>query len=337
MIIYDPQLRPDFRDFGILLPIAADKQSRIVHALRSDPQTAATAERFLTGPDYAPVGRDEIGLAHSPEYTEKIYSEGLEEALMTAYELIDQDGNYHRYDPSIAKRPLTELREAMLRYVGGVHQACRIALQTGHAFFLGGGTHHARADAGTGFCLVNDAVIALRMLQRDRLARTAWIIDVDCHKGDGTACLTHGDDTIRTLSIHMAHGWPLDGPRFLPDGTQSPHFTPSDIDIPIEETEARSYNDRLRRGLEQLATFPRPDLAIVLSGVDPWEHDELPSTAPLRLTAEEIYERDCMLSDFLSDLRLPRAYLTAGGYGSRSWELYVPFLRRLLSDWSAAT
>ncbi len=334
MILHDENLRPAFRDFGILLPIASDKQKRIVNALREDPQTAPQLDRFLTTPDYAVVGPDEVALAHSAEYTARLYSDELEEVLIYTYELIDESGNYHRYDPAVATRPLGELRDSMLRYVAGAHQVCRIALQTGHGFFLGGGTHHARRETGSGFCLINDAVVALRMLQRDGELRTAWIIDVDCHKGDGTACLTEGDNTIRTLSIHMAHGWPLDGPRYLPDGTRNPPFTPSDIDIPIEEHEADQYNERLRKGLDHLAQFPAPDLAVVLSGVDPWEHDELPSTAVLKLTAEQLHERDNIVYDFLRQRAIPHAYLTSGGYGTRSWQLYVPILRRMLLDWA---
>ncbi|TVR35090.1 MAG: histone deacetylase [Spirochaetaceae bacterium] len=335
MIVYDENLRPAFRDFGILIPIAADKQKRIVEALRDDPKTAALLERFLIGPDYAAVGAEEVALVHSPEYTARLYSDELEQVLMETFELVDESGNYHRYDPSLAVRPLSQLRDAVLRYVAGVHQTCRIALQTGHGFFLGGGTHHARRETGSGFCLINDAVIALRMLQRDAALKTAWIIDVDCHKGDGTACLTHGDDSIRTLSIHMARGWPLDGPQYLPDGTLNPPFTPSDIDIPIEEDQAEHYNQRLRHGLEQLSQFPTPDLVVVLSGVDPWEHDQLPSTEPLKLSAEQLAERDTLVYNFLQQRGVAYAYLTAGGYGERSFQLYLPILRQMLSDWAA--
>jgi acetoin utilization deacetylase AcuC-like enzyme len=334
MILYDENLRPPFREFGVLLPISADKNRRIVTALREDPKVGALLDRYLIGPDFAKIGSDEVGLAHTPEYTAQLHGDGLERALLTAFELIDETGAYYRYDPAIAVRPLSELREVTYRYVAGVHQACRAALTEKDCFFLGGGTHHARADTGTGFCLVNDTVIAIRMLQRDRLIRTAWIVDVDCHKGDGTACLTEGDDTIRTLSIHMAHGWPLDGPEYFADGRLNPHFTPSDIDIPVESDQARDYNRLLREGLDRLSRFERPDLVVVLSGVDPWEHDELPSTAVLKLTADELYERDVMLYTFLEGLGIPRAYLTAGGYGAHSWERYVPFLRWLLLRWA---
>ncbi len=334
MILYDEHLRPPFRDYGVLLPISADKNRKIVSALREDPEVGQRFDRYVIGPDYAPIGRDELALAHDRAYVDRLYGDGLERALMAAFELIDEKGAYHRYDPSIATRPLSELREVTLRYVAGVHQACRVALKGGVCFFLGGGTHHARAEAGTGFCLVNDAVVSLRMLQRAGAIRTAWIIDVDCHKGDGTACLTAGDPSITTLSIHMAHGWPLDGPERLPDGSLNPHFTPSDIDIPVEEDQARDYNRLLRAGLDRLAAeAPRPDIVVVLSGVDPWEHDELPSTAVLKLTAEELYERDLMLYGFLEELGMPRAYLTAGGYGSGAWERYVPFLKWLLLRW----
>ena len=74
--------------------------------------------------------------------------------------------------------------------------------------------HHAQRAYGDGFCIVNDIVIAIRKLQAEGLVRTAWVIDIDAHKGDGTAAITLGDDSIITLSIHMAQGWPLDGKKY---------------------------------------------------------------------------------------------------------------------------
>jgi hypothetical protein len=79
--------------------------------------------------------------------------------------------------------------------------------------------------------------------------KRVWIIDVDAHKGDGVAAITEGDDTIITLSAHMAHGWPLDLPETLEDGSPNPVFIPSDIDIPIDRGEEDQYCDRLREGL----------------------------------------------------------------------------------------
>lgn len=121
MILYDEHLRPPFRDYGVLLPISADKNRKIVAALRDDPDVGLLFDRYLISPDYVPIGPDEIALAHDRDYVERLYGDGLERALMSAFELVDENGAYHRYDPAIATRPLSELREVTLRYVAGVH------------------------------------------------------------------------------------------------------------------------------------------------------------------------------------------------------------------------
>jgi acetoin utilization deacetylase AcuC-like enzyme len=175
-------------------------------------------------------------------------------------------------------------------------------------------------------------VAALRRLQAEARIRNAWVIDVDAHKGDGTAALTAGDDSIATLSIHMAAGWPLDQPQHGPDGQMNPSFIPSTIDIPIAAGEEPVYNSRLKEGLEQLAGTGPPDLALVVCGADPYELDELPSTAGLRLSLEQLLERDQLVYSFLKTRGIPGAWVMAGGYGRNSWRVYTQFLEWALLE-----
>jgi acetoin utilization deacetylase AcuC-like enzyme len=158
------------------------------------------------------------------------------------------------------------------------------------------------------------------------------VIDADAHKGDGTAAITFGDESIRTLSIHMARGWPLDEPAVDEEGIPNPSFTPSDIDIPIESGEEDLYVPRLAEGLRGLARLSAPGIAVVLAGADPWEHDELPSTRPLRLTLQQLLERDLLVYSFLEERRVPSAWLMSGGYGEGSWQVYSRFLERVLPE-----
>jgi acetoin utilization deacetylase AcuC-like enzyme len=190
--------------------------------------------------------------------------------------------------------------------------------------------HHAQYDRGGGFCLVNDIVIAVRRLQAEGHIRQAWVIDLDAHKGDGTAALTADDDSITTLSIHMARGWPLDQPRVDEKGRPNPSFIPSDIDIPVGEHQTDRYNARLKEGLERLKRLSDADLSIVVSGADPYEADELPSTSGMALTLEQLMERDRMVYSFLTAAAVPAAYLMAGGYGKNSWRVYAQFLEWVL-------
>lgn len=333
MILFDPDHRFSFLDFGIQIPIHDTKATRTVAALQAHPVLGPMEERWNRRPSGEPVTRNDLLRVHHPDYVAELFGEGLEAAIVRTFELIDAEGKYYRYAPETATRPLPELFDRILQRVSGTIDCGRMALDHGFCFYFGGGMHHAYAATGTGFCLVNDIVVGIRKLQAERRIRTAWVIDVDAHKGDGTAALTHGDSTITTVSVHMAAGWPLDGPAILPDGRPNPAFTPSDIDVPIAEGEEDRYVPALKGALNRLAEYPRPDLAVVVSGADPYEHDALPSTAGLRLRREQLLERDQTIFNFLREREIPKAYLMAGGYGPRTWEVFTPFLEWALVEW----
>jgi acetoin utilization deacetylase AcuC-like enzyme len=331
VILYDPGRRHSLEEFGIRIPVMDSRASETFARLKAHPLLGARVGDWHIDRIRETLGREDLERVHAPAYVARLYSEALESEIVRTWELIDEHGRYHRYDPSSARLPLAQLFGRILERAAGTVQCCRIALEKGFCFYFGGGMHHAQRDRGAGFCLVNDVVIALRKLQAEGRVRSAWVIDVDAHKGDGTAALTAGDDSIRTLSIHMASGWPLDQPATDADGRPNPSFTPSDIDIPVAAGEEAHYNPRLRAGLAALARTPAPDLAVVLCGSDPYAEDELPSTAPLRLSLEQLFERDRMVFTFLSARGLPGAFLMAGGYGRSSWRVYTQFL-----EWALA-
>jgi acetoin utilization deacetylase AcuC-like enzyme len=330
MLLYTPRRRAPLVDYGILIPVAPGKSDRILAALRAHPVLGRREAEWHLDRDDTTMGRVDLLRAHSPRYVDELLSDRLERAILRAYELIDEAGRPNRYDPSRAVRPLTELLDGALENAAGTYQCGRVALARGFCFYLGGGAHHAHADFGHGFCPINDSVIALRRLQAEGHIRTAWVIDVDAHKGDGTAAITRDDPSIVTLSVHMARGWPLDGEERRSDGSPNPSFIPSDIDVGMEEGDDASYVPRLAEALRELASRPRPDLALVLDGADPYEKDGLPSTRLLRLTAAQMLERDLMIDGFLRERSIPAAFLMAGGYGEHAWEVYPPFLQEVL-------
>ena len=140
------------------------------------------------------------------------------------------------------------------------------------------------------------------------------------------------DDSVTTLSVHMAHGWPLDIPEFDSDGTQHPSYFPSDIDVPVDEGEESMYIPWLDAALHDLARRPKPEVAYVLAGADPYEKDELPSTAKLKLTLDQMNSRNLMIYDLLKSRGIPQAWLMAGGYGERAWEPYPEIMTHALLD-----
>ena len=319
-------------EFGIDIPASPDKVGRVLKVLKEHEVLGPFVDRWLIGADDSVVTKEDVLRTHSPEYVDKLFSDRVEEVLIQVFELVDEKGNYHRYDPSKAKRPLSGMFDRSLRGLAGTYQMCKVAMGTGFCFYLAGGGHHAHRDFGHGFCVLNDILIALHKMQAEGRIRTAWIIDVDVHKGDGVAAITQEDESIVTLSAHMASGWPLDIQEFQEDGAMHPSYTPSDIDIPIESGEEGEYNSRLRAGLEKLDNYPRPDLALVQLGADPYEKDGLPSTQLMKLTLEQMHERDIIIYNFLTDRGIPGAYLMSGGYGEHSWEPYPAFLIHALLD-----
>lgn len=331
MLLYTPRRRAPLIDYGILIPVAPGKADRILEALREDPILGPREREWHLERDDSTMGREDLLRAHTQRYVTELYSDRLEAAILRAYELLDASGRPHRYDPARATRPLSELLDGALENAAGTCQCCREAMRFGFCFYLGGGSHHAHADFGHGFCPINDSVVALRRLQSEAVVRRAWIIDVDAHKGDGTAAITSGDSSIVTLSVHMARGWPLDGQERDGEGRLNPSFIPSDIDVAIEAGEEPRYLPRLAAALQRLASGPRPDLALVLAGADAYEKDELPSTQLLRLSAAQMLERDRMIYAFLQERKIPAAFLMAGGYGAQAWEVYPRFLAPVLS------
>ena len=330
MILYDPHLTIEMYPYGIQIPVKDSRARKTFEHLRSHVQLGRYIDSWHHPEITAHLSIEDLERVHAPGYVRRLFSDGLEEELIRTYELIDSQGNYNRYDPDSATLPLTDMREWILAKAAGTYQTSRMALDKAFCFYFAGGMHHAQYDHGGGFCLINDIVIAIRRLQAERHIEHAWVVDLDAHKGDGTAALTANDDNITTLSIHMAHGWPLDQPEVDEKGRPNPSFTPSNIDVPIAAGENEFYNNRLKIALEQLGDLSSPDLAIVLAGSDPYEADELPSTSGLALSLKQLLERDRMVYTFLTDANIPSAYLMAGGYGENSWRVYAQFLEWVL-------
>jgi len=332
MILYDESLNEGLLEFGIQIPVLASRAVKAYEFLKSHDLLGPRIDQWHIPKIEEQISKADLLRVHSSDYVDKLYSADLESEIIRTFELIDEQGNYYRYDPDTATLPLTRLFDRTLATVASTVQCSRVAQDKNFCFAFRGGMHHAQHNYGAGFCPINDIVISIRKLQAEKRIRTAWVIDTDAHKGDGTAALTRGDDSITTLSIHMAHSWPLDGEKYDGSGNLNPSFIESDIDIPMARGEDHLYVSRLQEGLNTLDNMSRPDLAVVVSGADPYEKDELPSTAELRLTLAQMKQRDLLVYGFLKERGIPGAYLMAGGYGESSWQVYTQFLEWALLD-----
>lgn len=299
-------------------------------ALKEDSELGPRQDEWLISDFPRTLGREDLQRAHSKEYTDRLYGSDIEQALFEAYELIDEEGCYKRYEPDTAEAPLGEIVEDVMNIVSGSYSVIPEALKSGFSYFLGGGMHHAHPGFGHGFCLVNDICIAMLKAKEEGLFKTAWIIDIDAHRGDGTAEIMADHPEIKSLSIHMAAGWPLDSPEYDKEGTLNPSWFPGDVDIPIHSGEESVYTDKLLESMCKMEEEGKPDLVFVVAGVDPYEKDELPSTSTLNMTKEQMLDRDVRLYQFFEERTIPSAWVAAGGYGASSWEIHTQFLKWVL-------
>ena len=95
------------------------------------------------------------------------------------------------------------------RSTGATIAAAQAALSDGVAFNLAGGTHHAFADRGQGFCVFNDVCVAAKVLQQQGTATRALVIDCDVHQGNGTASIAADDPNLFTFSMQCESNFPF--------------------------------------------------------------------------------------------------------------------------------
>lgn len=182
--------------------------------------------------------------------------------------------------------------------VGGFVAATNSALETGFSALLAGGTHHAHADRGEGFCVFNDfAVAALRLLELKKLNKIL-IIDLDVHQGNGNSSILGMRDDVFILSLH--------GEKNYPFRKVASHL---DVALP-EKTQDKDYLIALENALSQISRLDF-DMVFYQAGVDPLKEDTLGTFA---MTFEGLIKRDQMVFDFTRGK--PMAMAIGGGYSS---------------------
>lgn len=183
--------------------------------------------------------------------------------------------------------------------VQGTLNAAIMALQDGIAGNIAGGTHHAMADHGEGFCVFNDVAVAVNVLQKSCWAQKILIIDCDVHQGNGTATLLKENEKVYTFSLHGEKNYPFRKP-------------PSTLDIGLPDgTGDVEYLNTLGDALTNIFNSFTPDLVFYLGGIDPLETDQL---GRLSLTLKGLYERDRLVIQTVYDQEYPLVLLLSGGY-----------------------
>lgn len=249
--------------------------------LRERVAAAPFAQNRLVAPP--PTTDADLLRAHTPDYLNRVVYGGL-----SAHE---QRRIGFPWSPAMVERSR--------RSTGATLAAGLSALDSGLGVNLAGGTHHAFTDAGQGYCVFNDSVVAARAWQAIGKVRRVLIVDTDVHQGNGTAAITFGDPSIYTFSIHGAKNFPF-------------HKATSDLDIALpDQTTDEPYLDALETGLRTAIAAARADIAIFLSGADPYERDTL---GRLALTKAGLAARDDLVLTHLRAAGLPVVLTMGGGY-----------------------
>ncbi|MES2980426.1 MAG: histone deacetylase [Pseudomonadota bacterium] len=275
-----------------------------------------------------PASDGELALAHSPAYISAIAEGTIAPAAMR----------------EIGFPWSPEMVERARRSVGATVAAARVALgletagsagqparPEGLAGNVAGGTHHASADKGGGFCVFNDAAVAARLMQAEwsrrhgqsRAPLKVAIIDLDVHQGNGTASLFRNDASVFTLSMHGQKNFPF-------------RKEASDLDVDLPDgCDDTSYLQALEHALDELDRRFEPGLVFFLAGADPFEGDRL---GRLSLSYDGLEARDRRVFDWAWRKRVPLALSMAGGYGERieetvqvqftTWRVAVEYWRR---------
>jgi acetoin utilization deacetylase AcuC-like enzyme len=242
--------------------------------------TAITPDRIREPPA---ATNEELARADDPAYVEAVTTGTLDERAMRRIGF--------PWSPAMVERSR--------RSTGATIAACRSALAHGFGVNLAGGTHHAHRDFGEGFCVFNDAAVAARAMQAERLAARVLIVDLDVHQGDGTAAIVGDDPTIHTLSIHGRNNFPF-------------RKRSSRQDVELDDgTGDEAYLATLRAALPLALAGSCPDLAIYLAGADPYVGDRL---GRLALSKDGLASRDAYVLDTLRAAGVPLAIAMAGGY-----------------------
>lgn len=192
------------------------------------------------------------------------------------------------------------VRRSLLAASGTLH-AARWAIAEGVGSNLAGGTHHAFADHGEGFCVLNDVAIAIRVLRRDRLISRAAIVDLDVHQGNGTATIFADDLAVFTFSMHGAKNYPLFKAR-----------STLDVELP-DATGDEEYLRTLAENLPRVFAH-EPEIVFYLGGADPYLGDKL---GRLALSIEGLRARDEMVLGECRARNIPVATVMSGGYAAQ--------------------
>ncbi len=304
-VVYSPQYLINLAGLERLHPFDIKKYQKIHQQLLAE---ILLTESQTLRPES--LTADDLKLIHSDEYLQ---------SLQDRQKLI-------RYleAPALQYVPLS-LDSAVLEPFrcasGGTLLAARSALNCGIGINLGGGYHHAKPDRGEGFCVYADVPIAIRKLQAEGLIKTALIVDVDVHQGNGTILCLADDEMTFTFSMHQRDIFPV--PKEI-----------GDLDIELDAGMGdEEYLEILAENLPDLFQRAQPDICFIIGGCDPLSGDPL---AALEMTPAGIVTRDEMIVNACAERQVPVVLTLSGGYSPAAWRTQFSSVKNLIEKFGIA-
>jgi acetoin utilization deacetylase AcuC-like enzyme len=276
-VVYSPRYRVD-----IGLHVFPTEKYPLVNARALEARIVTPAD--VLEPE--PASWDDLALVHTPDYLAGLRDGTLPEDAIQQLELPWS----------------SDLVDGFRTMVGGTILSARQAMADRTIVaHIGGGLHHAFPNHGEGFCPFNDVAVAIRVLQRDRLADRVAVVDLDVHHGNGTAFIFESDPRVFTFSMHQQHNYPMWKPR-------------GSLDIGLADgTGDEAFLEQLETALPRVMASS-PDCVCYLAGADPYEEDQL---GGLRLTQEGLRRRDRLVIETVRRAGAPLVVMLAGGYARR--------------------
>ncbi len=234
----------------------------------------------------AQLSREQILLTHTKEYLDK-----LENLTLSRKE-----------ERNIGFPIRKDLIERGKYISHGTYECAKYALTHGVSMNIAGGTHHAYADHGEGFCVFNDMAIASKLILKENLVERILFVDLDVHQGNGNAHIFQDDPRVYTFSMHGAKNYPL-------------RKEISDLDIGVpDKIEDAPYLRLLNENLPRLIDLQKPNIIFYQSGVDILKTDKL---GRLGLSIEGCKERDRIVFELAKLHAIPIVVSMGGGYSEK--------------------
>ena len=230
----------------------------------------------------SPASLKDLARVHTHEYIEKISNLTLsqEEEKKLGFPMV----------PSVRQRSFVA--------TGGTILAAQLALSEGLACNTAGGSHHAFANSGNGYCVFNDVAVAAKKLITEHHIKNILIFDLDVHQGDGTAKIFENDENVFTLSIHSKKNYPLNKQL-------------SNLDIELDEgIKDDEYLEIVFNALEEM-NKKKFDYVFYVAGVDVHEDDRI---GKLKISTEGIKRREELVIHNFYKKRVPLCGVLGGGY-----------------------